>query len=59
MEKIVKAIKSRTVQSIIVLFVINGFAGVQDIIPAEYLPIINAILSMLAVYFRVSPKQQF
>ncbi len=59
LDKIIKIGKSRTVITIIVLFVINGIGGVKDLIPPEYLPVIDFILSGLAVYFRATPKVNF
>jgi len=49
-------LKSRTVWTIVILFVINGIGGIRDLIPSGLLPIIDALLSILAVYFRVNPK---
>ena len=51
-------LKSRTVWVIIILFVINGVEGIRSSIPATALPIIDAILSVLAIYFRVQPKAE-
>ena len=51
-------LKSRTVWTIVILFVINGVEGVRGSIPANALPIIDAILSVLAIYFRVAPKAE-
>jgi len=50
-------LKSRTVWAVIVLFIVNGVDGVRENIPANWLSLIDAILSMLAVYFRVNVKQ--
>ena len=57
--KVPKIIKSRTVITIVVLFLIGGIGGIRDFIPESILPIITAILSALAVYFRVKPKVKF
>ena len=51
-------LKSRTVWTIIVLFVINGVEGIRGVIPANALPIVDAVLSVLAVYFRVKPNAE-
>ena len=53
----VNIFKSRTVWTIVVLFLINGVQGIHSMIPAELLPFIDGILSMLAIYFRVAPRQ--
>ena len=51
--------KSRTVWTIVVMFLINGVQGIHSMVPAEWLPFIDGILSMLAIYFRVAPAQTF
>ena len=51
-------LKSRTVWTIILLFIINGVSGIRDLIPAGILPIIDALLSILAIYFRIAPKAE-
>ena len=56
---IIKLLKSRQFWTLVALFVINGFTGIQDSIPTSFLPYINSILGIMAFYFRVSPKQQF
>ena len=52
------SLKSRTVWTIIVLFVINGVEGIRGVIPANVLPIVDAVLSVLAIYFRVKPQAE-
>ncbi len=59
LDKIIKIGKSRTVITIIVLFVINGIGGVKDWIPSDYLPAIDALLALAAIYFRITPRQKF
>lgn len=51
--------KSRTVWAIVILFVINGIAGIRESIPANLLPIIDGVLGILAIYFRVQPRVGF
>lgn len=59
MNKLALLFKSRQFWTIVVLFTINGFNGIQSMIPAEFLPLLNGALGLLSVYFRVSPKQKF
>lgn len=59
LEFIVKILKSRTVWAFVALFVINGITGVRDLIPAAWLPLIDAILGLIGIYFRISPRQGF
>jgi hypothetical protein len=54
--KYLKYFKSRTVWVIIILFVINGFEGVRELLPGFWLPVVDGVLSMLAVYFRINRK---
>jgi hypothetical protein len=54
--KLLLALKSRTVWTIVVLFIINGVTGIQDSIPANIMDILNPILGLLAIYFRINPK---
>ena len=56
LDKILNLAKSRTVWTILVLFIVNGFEGVRDLFPGAWLPIIDALLSSLAIYFRVNPR---
>ena len=51
--------KSRTVWVIVVMFLINGVAGIRAQIPEGKLPFIDGVLSMAAIYFRVAPAQSF
>ncbi len=59
MNKIVLALKSRTFWTIVLLFVINGVSGIHDSIPANYVTIVDTVLSLLATYFHVSPRQSY
>ena len=52
-------LKSRTVWTLIILFVINGIEPIRESIPGNLLPIIDGVLGILGVYFRVNPKQKF
>lgn len=56
MDKILTALKSRTVWSIVILFLVSGFNGIQAILPAGSLELIQGILTLLAIYFRVNPR---
>jgi hypothetical protein len=56
MDKLIKALKSRTVWTVVLLFVINGVDGIRDVLTEEAYTSINTVLSILAVYFRVNPR---
>jgi len=59
MNKINKAIKSRTVWTIVALFLINGFNAISAELSPEVLAVVNPILGLLAIYFKVSPSQKY
>lgn len=51
--------RSRTVWTLIVLFVVNGLEGVRELVTPAQLMIVDAILMILGIYFRVRPRQTF
>lgn len=57
MNKIIMAVKSRTVWTVVAMVLVNGITSIQSMIPAQYLPIVNGVLGLLAVYFRINPQQ--
>ena len=59
MQNILNVFKSRTVWTIIVLFVINGVSGVHDLIPSVALPFVDAVIGLAGIYFRVNPNATF
>lgn len=59
MNVILSWFESRTVWVVILIFVVNGIAGIRELLPGLWLPIVDALLSLAAIYFRVKPKQQF
>ncbi len=59
MDKVKKVLRSRQFWTGVAIFVINGVDGIREIIPVEIIPYVNGVLGMLAVYFRISPRQKF
>ena len=57
--KLVKAISSRTNWTILATFVVNGVPMIRGFIPAQWLPLVDAVLGLLALYFHMNPKQNF
>lgn len=55
MNKIKLALKSKTAWTFVVLFLISGFGGVQDLLPENVVAILTPILTALGIYFRVNP----
>jgi len=43
---------------VVILFLIGGFEAITNFIPGSILTIVMAVLSALAIYFRVNPKQK-
>lgn len=58
MNKILVLLKSRTVWTIVVLFLVSGVEGIKDMIPVAAQTPVQFILSALAAYFRVNPKAE-
>ena len=56
MNKIITALKSRTVWTIVAMVIINGVPSVGNLIPVEYKGALDVILGLLATYFRVNPR---
>ena len=56
---IISVLKSRTVWAILALVIVNGVQSVTDMIPAGWLPMVDAALGLLAVFFRIKPKQKY
>lgn len=57
--KIVLALKSRTVWTVVALFVINGVSAVKVFVPVAWLPVVDAVLGVATVYFHVNPSQSY
>ena len=56
MFKILTALKSRTAWTVALMFVIGGVDGVRELIPADMLPVVEGVLGLAAVYFRVNRR---
>ena len=52
-------LKSRTVWTLIILFVINGIEPIRELLPGVWLPLVDGVLGILGIYFRIKPKQKF
>ena len=59
MDTLKKILKSRTVWTVVVMFLINGLTGIRDLIPAVALPYVDLVLGAAAIYFRTHPNVQF
>lgn len=59
MNYLLKVLSSRTVWTGVVIVLVNGIPSVRDLLPVSVLPIVDSILGLLAIYFRVKPKVNF
>ena len=51
--------KSRTVWTIVVMFLVGGITSIREFIPTGFLPLIEGALGILAIYFRIKQKVNF
>lgn len=56
--KIALALRSKTVLTVIAMFIYNGLSSVKDLVPLKYQDAVNVALTMLAAYFRVNPSEK-
>ena len=57
--KFILALKSRTTWTIVALFVIGGVQNITSFIPESIMPIVQSILGLLAVYFKVNTNTDY
>lgn len=58
MNKITQALSSRTVWTVIAMFIIGGVNALFPVIPADWQAPLMGVLTLLAAYFHVNPKTQ-
>lgn len=51
-----KVVSSRTVWTVVVMFVVSGIGAVHNFIPTSWFPLVDGVLAILAVYFRLNPR---
>lgn len=56
---LLKALKSRTVWTIAVMFALGGVQAIQPVLPTDAFVAIQGALSLLATYFKLSPSQTY
>lgn len=59
MNKIGLMFRSRTFWTIVVLFLYNGLASVHDLLPLSFAPLVNGLLSVAAVWFKMNPSNEY
>jgi hypothetical protein len=59
MNTILKALKSRTVWTVVAMFVIGGVEAISSTIPASSMVYVQGVLSLVAIYFKLNPSQKY
>ena len=54
-----KALKSRTVWTIAVMFLIGGVEAISTFIPEGLSTVLLGALGLLATYFKLNPSQEY
>ena len=52
-------LKSRTVWTIVLMFIVGGVNAVSSSIPASAMPFVQGLLGLTAIYFKVNPSQNY
>ena len=52
-------LKSRTFWTIVVMFLYNGVMAIHNLIPVSFAPLVDGLLSIVAVYFHMNPSQNY
>lgn len=53
------ALKSKTVWTVVAMFVIGGTNAIASFIPASFEGPVMGVLGLMAVYFKISPSQDY
>lgn len=59
MSKIILALKSRTIWTSVVLFLVNATPMFNSVLPPEWKALVDAILGLLVAYFHLNPSQGY
>jgi len=59
MNKVGLALKSKTVWTIVAMFIIGGTNAVTQFIPSGWEPGVQGALGLLAIWFKVNPGQNY
>ena len=57
MNKLIGAMKSRTVWTIVAMFVLNNMVDIKAVLPDGWMPYTNLAMALAAIYFRMNPIQ--
>ena len=56
---LIKALKSRTVWTVVAMFITGGVGAITSLIPAGDMVYVQGVLGLLAVYFKLNPSQTY
>lgn len=56
MNKIITALKSRTVWAVVLMFLVGGVESIAQFIPDNIETLVLALLGVAAGYFRLNPR---
>lgn len=59
MQTLTLALKSRTVWTVVAMFLIGGVQAIQSSIPVGDVMYVQGFLGILAVYFKLNPSQSY
>lgn len=59
MKTLLKLLKSRTVWTLVFMFIIGGVDAISGVIPEPLKTLILGLLALLAGYFKISPSQKY
>jgi len=54
-----KLVKSRTVWTVVVMFVIGGFQAVEPFMSPQVFLFVNGALTLVATHFKMKPSQDY
>lgn len=59
MNKFILALKSKTAWTAVVLWLVNFAPFAKNLVPDNYKPVVDAVLTILVVVFHVNPSQNY
>jgi hypothetical protein len=59
MNKLLQALKSRTVYTIVILALFNGLQAIQPVVSGKVAITVNSVLGILAILMKLFPSQNY
>jgi hypothetical protein len=59
MKQLLLILKSRTIWTLVFMFVFNGFAAISGQLDPQVVTLINVLLTTLAGYFKLNPSATY